>query len=379
MKASSPGKATIFPRGRLKSVACATLFSTALPGAIFICLPHHSQEDLRQLPHTWLMAYNSLPAFLKDLPKSITDPQKQVLFSQAEYQILEAENYSIRREYLKAHKAYEEAIGKISQAVGARAPITALFLMRQATFEDSFRKPAEAELCMRKALLGLPRTGHNKQVYLMASVSLGRLLQQQDKYPEALDVISGCLSLAQECDKENNKEHNNTKIVLRSLARCYIHDLQIEKATETCKAILGLSQTTPANKDDIATSLIDLGNVRSYPSCFDEAIHYYNEALRVQPKRIEAYIQRGKCYNSLHLYDQAISDFTQAIKIDSQNPAARQGRATAYEHNGHPEKAIEDLTVGIALSDDQSAMLYQRSHLYRAMGLKEPRTDKPEQ
>ena len=356
------------PPGRLLTLMGGSLAVLVLLAVSFPFWPADQQEAAKRFPRTSIAAYRSLPYFLKDLPKTLADPGKQALLASAEWQIIEAERYAILGEYLKAHDAFEAAVKSTTESIGPEAPITCLFLMRQASFEDSYHKANRAENCMRKALVGLPRNGPNEQVYLMAKVSLGRLLEVQGKYPEAMAIMLESLALAKDIDRQSPELcQENTKIVLRSLARCHIHNIEFDKAYDSCLQVLGICQQYQQNKDEIATALIDLGNLRTYPSDFVTAIGFYNQAMAISGENPEIYCQRGKALNAIGEYRQAIADFSFAIGKNSKNVSARHGRATAYEKIGQPEKAIDDLTIAIDCTNDRGVMQYQRSTIYQSL------------
>src|SRR5688572_2574378 len=57
--------------------------------------------------------------------------------------------------------------------------------------------------------------------------------------------------------------------------------------------------------------------VQAYESGnLEEAIELLDEAIRLEPDFIDAYINRGVAYADLGDYRQAIADFTHAIRLD---------------------------------------------------------------
>ena len=48
---------------------------------------------------------------------------------------------------------------------------------------------------------------------------------------------------------------------------------------------------------------------------YDRSITFFNEALKINPRYVEAYINRGICYNNLEQYDNACSDWMRACEL----------------------------------------------------------------
>ena len=76
---------------------------------------------------------------------------------------------------------------------------------------------------------------------------------------------------------------------------------------------------------------------------FEEAITEFNEAIRLDPRYVISYVNRGNVYVELEQYERAISDFSDAIRIQPEFVAAYQGRAVAYILLGMKEKAQLDI------------------------------------
>jgi len=75
----------------------------------------------------------------------------------------------------------------------------------------------------------------------------------------------------------------------------------------------------------------------------DHAIYNYSQAIRLNPKMLKAYNNRGIAYIGRQQYDLAIADFTQVIKIDPKNGKAYNNRAIAHWYKGEMEKARQDV------------------------------------
>lgn len=81
----------------------------------------------------------------------------------------------------------------------------------------------------------------------------------------------------------------------------------------------------------------------------DCAVSALNEALRLDPKNVQALRVRGYSYNVKKQYDLALADYDKAIQIEPNNPDNYIGRRYSYELKGLIDKAIEDQTTLINL------------------------------
>src|ERR1035441_3494377 len=61
----------------------------------------------------------------------------------------------------------------------------------------------------------------------------------------------------------------------------------------------------------------------------DKAITDFTEAIRLAPKRADAYYNRGVAYGNNGEHDKAIADYNEAIRLNPQYVTAYYGRAYA--------------------------------------------------
>ncbi len=81
-----------------------------------------------------------------------------------------------------------------------------------------------------------------------------------------------------------------------------------------------------------------------------------------------AYNQRGKAYTSQRQYDRAISDFDEAIRIDPAFIDAYVDRVHARALGGDIDRGIEDIDRAILLDPDNPDSLMTRASWYRSKG-----------
>jgi protein O-mannosyl-transferase len=78
---------------------------------------------------------------------------------------------------------------------------------------------------------------------------------------------------------------------------------------------------------NVASYLVKEGN-------FNEAIYYYNTAIRLKPDRADAYNNRGIVYVKMGRHQLAIDDFNKAISLQPNNSNIYINRANFYLNNG---------------------------------------------
>jgi tetratricopeptide (TPR) repeat protein len=81
----------------------------------------------------------------------------------------------------------------------------------------------------------------------------------------------------------------------------------------------------------------------------DRAIADFTQAIRLDPKYLEAYLYRAVAYHNKGEKDRAITDYSQIIKLDPKFAAAYGFRGTAYQNRGDNDRAIADFTQAIRL------------------------------
>ena len=75
-------------------------------------------------------------------------------------------------------------------------------------------------------------------------------------------------------------------------------------------------------RSSIADDYIDAGNELRSAGDYVAAIVSYNQALRLDPDNVRAYMGRGRSYRWMEAYSQAIIDFETVISLDPQQPRA---------------------------------------------------------
>src|SRR5215211_1234758 len=101
---------------------------------------------------------------------------------------------------------------------------------------------------------------------------------------------------------------------------------------------------------------------------YEAAIANYNEAIRLDPKSAQLFINRGNAYKNKRDHDRAIADFNDAIRLDPKSALAFRDRGDAYTNKGDPDRAIADFNEAIRLDPKGPHALSNRGVAYAYKG-----------
>ena len=90
------------------------------------------------------------------------------------------------------------------------------------------------------------------------------------------------------------------------------------------------------------TALISQSNTNSNAGDYDKAIANYNDAIKLDPKNIVAFIGRGDAYTNKSDYDRALANYSEAIRLDPKSALALSDRGVAYALKGDYDQALAD-------------------------------------
>ena len=101
---------------------------------------------------------------------------------------------------------------------------------------------------------------------------------------------------------------------------------------------------------------------------FDKAIEDSNMAIQLSPKLAEAYVNRGNAYSGKDEFDKAIKDYNIGIKLKPTLAETYANRGNAYNRKGEFDKAIKDYNIGIKLKPTLAETYYGRGNAYNRKG-----------
>ena len=109
-------------------------------------------------------------------------------------------------------------------------------------------------------------------------------------------------------------------------------------------------------------ALINRGGTYADLGRFNDALGDFNDALKYEKKDAGLYNKRGEIFLENNLYDQAIKDFSSAIVLNPMFSDAFLNRGRAYSEKGMPEEAMNDFNQAIkADSDHADIHLFDRA------------------
>jgi serine/threonine protein kinase len=109
-----------------------------------------------------------------------------------------------------------------------------------------------------------------------------------------------------------------------------------------------------------AAMLCDRGNALAEKGQYNKAINEYNEAIKIHPGFIRAFINRGSMYYQLKNFDMAIADYNRALQIDFKTAKAYFNRGAAFYAKNMLVNALEDFETAIRLDPaDEVARKYR--------------------
>ncbi len=100
----------------------------------------------------------------------------------------------------------------------------------------------------------------------------------------------------------------------------------------------------------------------------DEAIHHYNEGIRLDPRYADIYNNRGLAYAELGQRQRAIEDYNQAIRLKKNFSDGYYNRGNSYSKLGQYQYAIDDYNEAIRIRSDHAESYYNRGVNYSALG-----------
>jgi tetratricopeptide (TPR) repeat protein len=101
---------------------------------------------------------------------------------------------------------------------------------------------------------------------------------------------------------------------------------------------------------------------------YAQAIHDFNEAIRLVPEFANAFNNRGVAYRNMGDLDRALADYDQAIRIEPDYIAAIYNRGLALAGKGEYGKAISDFTAVLRVDPKNPTVLFRRGTAYLNSG-----------
>jgi tetratricopeptide (TPR) repeat protein len=107
-----------------------------------------------------------------------------------------------------------------------------------------------------------------------------------------------------------------------------------------------------AMRPDSAALQLELAAMLADQGSCEDAIPALDKAIELDPRCVEAHVERGRAHWIGDRYDAAIADLTRAIELDPRNAEAYSLRSMAYEDSDQPELAKADEERGMELEEE---------------------------
>ena len=261
----------------------------------------------------------------KDLVSAVKDVDRVISLDS-----LSPENYLLKAELLKKQDKLQECKKALDQCmlvdndnVQARIELGWLALIAR-----------DYKQAIEYTDAALKRDIHNAEAYYLKGMVFEEKLdtalaistyrtaiEQENDYYEPY-IHLGLLHFYIDLDLAKGYLKNALRIQPKSMEALYAygmccqHNEDYNEAIETYHDILKLGE--------YREPYFNLGYIhQEYLKVYDVAIQNYTKAIEVEPKYIEAYYNRGLCYEKLKQYKKAEEDFRYSLKLNPQyNPAA---------------------------------------------------------
>jgi tetratricopeptide (TPR) repeat protein len=148
---------------------------------------------------------------------------------------------------------------------------------------------------------------------------------------------------------------------LSQRAREAIKERDWQAACEAYKQALGLNAQLPDIHYGLATVYYQL---RDLPN----AAHHFQEVVRLDPLRANAFINLGAIYNVLGASDQAVAALRQGIHLDPQRVEGYYNLGLVYRRLGQPDMAIQAYREALRLNPRMADAQLNLANIYLEKG-----------
>jgi tetratricopeptide (TPR) repeat protein len=133
-----------------------------------------------------------------------------------------------------------------------------------------------------------------------------------------------------------------------------------------CTALIAIAGQGP---QELAATYATRGSAFLSTRNLDKAMADFNDAIRLDPKSIMAFISRGIAYSIQRDHDHAIADYDEAIRLDPKSIAAFTDRGGAYLEKGDFARAISDFDEAIRINSQFAGAFSARCFARAATGV----------
>ena len=159
---------------------------------------------------------------------------------------------------------------------------------------------------------------------------------------------------------DNYIKYNDSNLNVQRLKVLCLYKLNnIDEAINVMKAVI--------EKENTFENAYILGVMYSAAKKYEEALNYYNDAIKLNNTDANIYNSRGLTYCELKKREEAIIDFTTAIQLSKSNISAAKiffNRSTVHDSLENYNEAINDLNKAIEINNNYKNAYVYRSEIY---------------
>lgn len=100
---------------------------------------------------------------------------------------------------------------------------------------------------------------------------------------------------------------------------------------------------------------------------YENALSDFNRSIKLNPRQVVTYINRGDVHVALGKYTKAVDDYTAAIGLDGKNARSYAGRGETHLKMSELPETIEDCTEAIRLNPELLSTYFTRGNAYLKM------------
>lgn len=150
--------------------------------------------------------------------------------------------------------------------------------------------------------------------------------------------------------------------IQQSLRECRQSE-DLDRQFAACRRVITDRRSNQAER---STAHFVRGGLHLRARNFDQAIAEYDQVIRLTPRSVAAYVNRGNAWHGKGDYDRAIADFSQATELNPKHVGAHLNRGVVWLAKRDLMRAITDFSRVIQLDPDHAAARYRRGNAYVA-------------
>jgi tetratricopeptide (TPR) repeat protein len=215
-----------------------------------------------------------------------------------------------------------------------------------------------------------------------ARVLLARVEIAQGRLPQAFEQLKNVLN----SDAKNVDALYYLSMVARELSQQeYQRLFAIAPDSDRIHQLLAEAALAAENKSEAETEFqnalkanprsidaaTELAELKRSQSKFDEAISYYTQAAKVGPLNYSIAYGLGACYTYKQDYAQAVQWLRKAVSFDPESPAGRFALGNALFQNGEYALAVPELKASLKLEQQFKQAYFLLGRAYSKLGQQE--------